>query len=153
MAKVTLQDVTDAGFRAEQFGKPADWSEEADGYLARLIGRAQVWAEGRIGAAAYAALVADTPAFEYVRAAELCWVSGHLWKRRAGFIDSNAVSALESLAYLDRREFEAQAARAFECAENNISLAQGQSPDYAGSAVAVAYAISGPYAPVRGCLP
>ena len=147
MAKVTIQDIKDAGFRAEQFGTPADWDVEPGGYLARLVSRAGIWASGRLGSAVYAAQAAGTPEYEYTRAAELCWVRGHLWNRRAGFIDSNAVSALDNLVHADRREFEAQAARAFECAEDNIAFAAGTAPDFSGSAVALAYAVSGPFAP------
>lgn len=146
MPQVTLQDVIDAGFKAEQFGTPSDWDTADTGYLARLIARAGIWAQGRLGDAAYAALVADTPEAEHVRTAELCWVRGHLWNRRAGFIDSNAVSALESLAYLDRREFEAQAARAFQCAEDNLVLVGAVLPDPAGSAAAMTHVVTGPFA-------
>jgi len=35
-AKVTLQDIADAGFRREQFGTPADWATQ-DGYLERKV--------------------------------------------------------------------------------------------------------------------
>jgi hypothetical protein len=69
-----------------------------------------------------------------------------LWKRRAGFIDSNAVSSMEGLAYLDRREFEAQATRAFECADENMALAIGGEDVVTGSGVALVGVESGPYA-------
>ena len=81
-AKVKIEDITDAGFRPEQFGTPADWSQETGGYLSRLIARAEQWAIGRFGAG-YAAVPVDSTTHERLRAAELCWVSGHLWKRRA----------------------------------------------------------------------
>jgi hypothetical protein len=123
-AKVSIQDITDAGFREEQFGTPDDWSAEGTGYLARVISRAEQWARGELGDGLYDAAVAGTVA-EHIRSAELCWCSATLWKRRAAFIDSNAVSALGDLAYLDRREFEAQAARAMECAEEAIAAARG----------------------------
>ena len=149
MAQVTTQDIEDAGFRKEQFGTPVDWAvgagdPPAPGYLGRLIARAEIWAKGRVGEGAYAALAPGTLAAESVRAAELCWVSAQLWKRRAGFIDSNAASALENLAYLDRREFEAQAARAMECAERNITDA-GAPPLLEGSGVAFTHVVTGPF--------
>lgn len=146
-AKVNIQDIEDAGFRAEQFGTPDDWREQPDGYLARLILRAQQWALGRLGDAAYEAATAGLT-FERIRSAEVCWVSAHLWRRRAGFIDSNAVSSLERMAYLDRREFEAQAARAMECAEDNIALASGDG-SASGSALAFASVETGPFLPSR----
>lgn len=150
-AKVSIQDIIDAGFRAEQFGTPVDWATADTGYLARLIGRASLWAQGRMGAEAYSAVSAATPLFERVRAAELCWVSAQLWKRRAGFIDSNAVSAMENLAYLDRREFEAQATRAFECAEENIALAAGGETAFAGTGAALVGVETGPFAGRHPC--
>lgn len=146
-AKVNIQDIEDAGFRAEQFGTPDDWREEPTGYLARVIARAQQWALGRLGASVYEAATAG-PTFERIRNAELCWVSAHLWRSRAGFIDSNAASSLERMAYLDRREFEAQANRAMECAEDNIALASGDG-FAAGSALAFASVETGPFLPSR----
>lgn len=152
-AKVTQQDIEDAGFRPAQFGTPDDWETADTGYIARLLKRAEVWARGRFGEAAYAALVAETVVYERVRSAELCWVSAQLWKRRAGFIDSNAASSMESLAYLDRREFEAQATRSFECADENMALAIGgedASPGYGAGLTGVE---TGPFARGRTCIP
>lgn len=145
-AKVTQQDIDDAGFRPAQFGTPTDWATNTTGYIARLLARAEVWARGRFGDAAYTALAANTTVYERVRAAELCWVSGHLWKRRAGFIDSNAASSMESLAYLDRREFEAQATRSFDCADENMALAIGGEDASPGYGAGLAGVESGPYA-------
>lgn len=144
-AKVKIQDIEDAGFRAEQFGTPEDWSTDMGGYLARVISRAEQWARGRLGETAYDAATIG-PTFEQIRTAELCWASATLWKRRAGFIDSNAVSSLERMAYLDRREFEAQADRAMQCAEDNIALALGGGSVH-GSALAFASVESGPFQP------
>lgn len=141
-AKVSIQDIEDGGFRAQQFGTPADWSEEAGGYLARVIAHASAWARARIGGAAY-----DVPgeiANQYIRSAELCWCRAELWRRRAAFIDSNAVSALDNLVHADRREFEAQAARAMECAEDNIVMALGDG-SVAGSALAFVSVETGPF--------
>lgn len=141
-AKVSIQDITDAGFRAEQFGTPADWGTTPGGYLARLMVRAEAWAVGRFGAG-YAS-VTEGPVFERLRAAELCFCSAELWKRRAAFIDSNAASSLERMAYLDRREFEEQARRAQECAEANMALAiDPQAP--AGTGGALAFVTTGPW--------
>jgi hypothetical protein len=142
-AKVSIQDITDAGFRAEQFGTPDDWEAEGTGYLARVIARARQWARGELGGGFYDA-AEDGPVAEHIRYAELCWCSATLWKRRAAFIDSNAVSALGQLAYLDRREFEAQAARAMECAEAAIIAARGDG-SFSGSALAVVAVETGPY--------
>ena len=140
-AKVVVQDVTDAGFRPAQFGTPADW-EAGAGYLARVIARAEVWARGEFGAG-YDTVATGTPTYEHLRSAELCWVRAELWKRRAAFIDSNAVSALDNLAHADRREFEAQAERAMQCAQDAMAAAAGAGPR--GSAIAFASVESGPF--------
>ena len=141
-AKVTQQDIDDAGFRAEQFGiasgGAAAWSE----YVARLLARAELWSRGRFGDG-YAAVPTDTPQFEHLRAAELCWASAQLWKRRAAFIDSNAVSSLERLAHADRREFEAQAERAMACAEEQMALAINPAAP-AGTGGTLTHVVTGP---------
>lgn len=144
VAIITPLDLTDAGFRAPQFGTPADWAEPG-GYLERLITRAEQWARSELGAT-YDAIQPDTPARERLRAAELCWASAELWNRRARFIDSNAASSLEGLAYLDRREFESQSDRAMECARNAIGAITGGGAW--GTAVAVSVIETGPF--VRG---
>lgn len=144
-AKVSIQDITDAGFRAAQFGTPADWDSAGSGYLARLIARAEVWARGRYGSGAYDSVAQDTPAHESLRAAEACFVAHHLWKRRAAFIDSNAASSHDNQVYLDRREFEAQAVRAWECAEANMAQAISGPTETPGQAVVLAHAVSGPF--------
>lgn len=145
-AKASIQDVTDAGFRPEQFGTPADWEAADTGYLARILARASVWAAARYGAGYADVTAASAPAtFERLRQAELCYVRSELWKRRASFIDSNAVSALENLVHADRREFEAQAARAWECAEDWMAQAIGDGTATPGSAGVLTYAESGPF--------
>lgn len=142
-AKLTLQDIEDAGFRREQFGTPADWDEaQPPGYVARVLRDVGLWARGRFGSG-YDTVAEDTPEWQHLRAAELCYASHILWKRRAAFIDSNAVSALDRLAYLDRREFEEQAARALECAEEQMALATGAVPAATGGALS--HAESGPW--------
>ena len=129
-----------------QFGDPADWEEEPGGYLARLLARAEIWSKGRFGATAYIAVPAGSPTFEYLRNAEICWTSGKLWKARAGFIDSNAASSREGMAYLDRREYEESARRSFECAEENIALAIGDGANPMGTGVALTHVETGPFA-------
>ncbi|MCD7096940.1 hypothetical protein [Stenotrophomonas sp. MMGLT7] len=148
-AKISIQDITDAGFRAAQFGTPdgegAQSWDGAGGYLDRVIARAEQWSRGRFGGR-YDAVDVDTPAGEYLRAAELCWASAQLWKRRAAFIDANAVSSLEALAYRDREQFLDAAERAMACAEEQMALAID--PDQpAGSALGFAVAVTGPWKP------
>lgn len=150
-AKATILDITDAGFRQAQFGTPDDrendsWAEP-DGYLDRLLARASAWAIGRFGAR-YVDVVVPMPEFEQLRSAELCWVSAQLWKRRAGFVDSNAVASRDDMNYLNRREYEAQADRAMECAEAHMCLALGDRTQ--GSAVAMTHVVSGPFLTARG---
>lgn len=142
-AKVTPQDIEDAGFRAEQFGQPGmdNWTD----YLGRLIARASVWAQGRIGAG-YAAIAIDTAQGEYLRQAEQCWVTSKLWTARAGFVDSNAASSLENLAATDRRQYLEAGANAMTCAEDNLQLAIGGSTAIAGTGVALVGVETGPFA-------
>lgn len=152
-AKATIQDITDAGFRAEQFGTPADFDTPETGYIARILARASVWASSVFGAG-YAAITATTdPAtFERLRSAELCWARSELWKRRAAFIDSNAVSALENLSHSDRREFEQQAARAWECAQDAMAEAIGDPNRERGTAAVLTHVETGAFVagwPVR----
>lgn len=148
-AKVTQQDIDDAGFRAEQFGIAPGGSAAWTSYISRLIARAELWARGRFGAG-YDAVASGTPQHEHLRSAELCWASAQLWKRRAAFIDSNAASSLERLAYQDRREFEAQADRAMACAEEHIALAIDPAAP-AGTGGALAHVVTGPWATARAC--
>ncbi len=147
-AKVTTQDVTDAGFRASQFGTPDDWAEEG-GYLARLIARASTWSRGRFGAG-YDTVAGDTPTFEHLRAAELCWVSAKLWKARAAFIDSNAASSRDALSYADRKQYLDAAALADECADSKMLLAIGAPSPYPGTGAALVGVETGPYRGVFG---
>ena len=155
-AKITAQDIDDAGFKPAQFGmasaSPNNWAEPtaAKPYIDRLLGRVEAWARGRF-TGDYDATATTTLTGERLRAAELCWASAQLWKRRAAFIDANAVSSMDNLAYLDRREFEAQATRAFECADDNLALANGGEDNIAGTGAALAAAESGPFA--QGGLP
>jgi len=149
-AKVTVQDIQDAGFRPEQFGTPADWAAE-DGYLTRLIKRTEAWSRGRYGAD-YDAVPTTSTIHERLRSAELCWASGQLWKARTGFIDSNAASSREGMAYLDRREYMAAAEKSFECADENMEMAIGGEDTTPGSGVALVSIETGPYArAVPGC--
>lgn len=135
-AKASIQDITDAGFRAAQFGTPADWEAEPDGYLDRLLARAEVWSRGAFtGNYDATTQVAHPTAFERLRSAELCWCSAQLWKRRAAFIDANAVSSLENLAYRDREEFEKQAERAWQCALDKMAEANGDIATGTGAAL------------------
>jgi hypothetical protein len=146
-AKVSIQDIRDAGFRPEQFGSPlgseADGWDTPGGYLERLITRAEAWARGRYGAG-YDAVPAGSPTEEHLRAAELCWSSAQLWRRRAAYIDSNAASALENLIYRDRLAFEEQAANAMQCADEAMALAIDPTTP-AGTAAVLVSAISGPW--------
>lgn len=142
-AKVTFQDIADAGFRREQFGTPADWATQ-DGYLERLIARATVWATARYGTG-YDTVAADSAAYENLRSAELCWVSARLWRARAGFIDSNAASSRDALSYADRRQYLETAQQMDDCADANMALAIGGNSPYPGTGASLAGAETGPF--------
>src|SRR5690606_1921985 len=112
-------------------------------YISRLLARVELWAKGRFGEG-YDTVPSTSPQHEHLRAAELCWASAQLWKRRAAFIDSNAASSLERMAYLDRREFEDQAARAMACAEEHMALAIDPGTP-AGTGGALTHVVTGPW--------
>lgn len=143
MSKASAQDLIDAGFRAAQFGTPADFSV----YLAPLLADATVWVTDAIGSATYAAANDGIVALR-IKRAEICYVKAELWRRRASFIDGNAQSALEGSAgmYLDRREYLAHATEADACAQFNVDLINnGGDTQAIGSGVAMGYAETGPF--------
>lgn len=150
MPKVTIQDVTDAGFRAEQFGTPADWSTAtppALSYLARVIADAETFVSDRVGASAYAAAT-GAQALRLKRA-ELCWVKHELWGRRAAFLDANAFSALEGnpSASAERKSYLEHANAAMDCVLNNLDLFQTEGDAAAlGSGASIGYVETGPFA-------
>lgn len=145
MAKIAIQDITDAGFRPEQFGTPGDFAVAGTGYLARLIDDAAMWCSGAVGDAAYAA--ATGIGALRLKKAELCYCKAELWRRRAAFLDANAMSALgeavsrERLAYLKHAD-EAQAGAVFWIDEFKTA---GQA-DRLGGGLTMGHVESGPYA-------
>lgn len=143
--KASYQDIDDAGFRAGQFGTPADWDTPDTGYVARVLARSERWSRGRYGAS-YDDVPADTLTGERLRGAEICHAMALLWRARAAFVDSNAASSREQLAYMDRREYEASATRLMDCAEEQMALALGGEDAPAGTGAALSWAESGPFA-------
>lgn len=142
MGKAAAQDLIDAGFRAEQFGTPADFSA----YLTAILGDASTWASAAVGTTTYAN--ASGLAELNLKRAEIAFAKAELWRRRAAFIDGNAESALETanLAYLNRREYLAQAAAADDEAQRYIDLVlAGGDATALGGGVAMGYAESGPF--------
>jgi hypothetical protein len=150
MPKVTIQDVTDAGFKPAQFGTPTDWATVETGYVARLIAEAATMVGDRVGATAYAAATAaDQPAqFQRLRRAELCYVSAELWRRRAAFLDANAFSALEGnpSASTERKSYLQHAQEAEACLLSNIDLFQSGGDSAAlGSGARIGVVETGPF--------
>lgn len=148
MPKVTIQDVTDAGFRAEQFGTPADWATANAGYVARVIADAATTVEARVGATAYAAAGSSGAGFLRLKRAELCWVKAELWRRRAAFLDSNAFTAKEGnpSAAAERTSYLKHADAADDCYLHNIDLFTTEGDATAlGSGASIGYVESGPY--------
>ena len=149
MPKVTIQDVTDAGFRAEQFGTPADWSTAtapALSYVDRIIADAAVFIEDKVGATAYAAAT-GAQALRLKRA-ELCWVKAELWRRRAAFLDSNAFSSLEGnpSAASERTSYLKHASDADDCVLHQLDLFQSGGDSTAlGSGASVGFVESGQF--------
>jgi hypothetical protein len=143
MAKVTIQQIEDAGFRAAQFGTPPDWSTAGTGYLARVIAAAEAWLVAEVGAETYAV----TAGFigHALAQAELCWGKAELWKRRAAFLDANAQSSLDQRSYLERREYLAHGDAAMQCALDWLASARAGTNTAAGGGYALAYIESGPF--------
>jgi hypothetical protein len=151
MSKATHQDIVDAGFRPEQFGKPADWSTATVGYVARLLAQCSRVAAQRIGEALYASIAADTLANDYLAKAEKYLAIEELWRRRAAFIDGAATVGNNGGQYLERREYLAHADSAKVAADQALADVQslfGIEPDIPGSAVSVSVVEHGLYPPV-----
>lgn len=157
MPKVTVQQVKDAGFRAEQFGTSGAPSSTVtganfDAYLAPVLADAETWASDIVGTAGYAA--ATGAALLRIRNAELCFVKAVLWRRRMAFVDSNTQSGLDgqSSEYLNRREFEAHARDADACAERWMQQYLDGGPAIGDAGVRMGHATTGPYrTPATGC--
>lgn len=148
MAKATIQQVLNCGFRAEQFGTPADFETATTGYLAQLIADASVMVAAAVGAAAYAAAVAPSIGELRLRNAELCACKAELWKRRAAFLDHNAMASLGEAVSREREAYLKHAAEAFDCYRFWVAefTTDGQADQDAGSGVTTGYAETGPYA-------
>lgn len=142
MSKAAITDIVNAGFRAEQFGNPADWATATTGYVAVELARAGRWAEARLGAAAYAAAVAGQYVFDLLVLAETHRTASALWRRRASFCDANISVGLQESQYMERREYLAHAAEADAAAEQAISDAiveNGGSVELPGTGISVGH--------------
>lgn len=148
MAKVTVQDVTDAGFRPEQFGTPSDFADATTGYVARIIVDAAIWVQAQVGASVYTAAAGGSIDELRLKRAELCYVKAELWRRRAAFLDSNAQSSLEggSGVYLERREFLQHAKDADNCAQFNVDVINnGGDVSASEGGISLGHAETGPF--------
>lgn len=148
MPQATIQYLTDAGFRAAQFGDAADFLTAATGYLARVLADAEALVRSNVGDAVYDAVAAYSLAETRLRRAEEFAAKAELWTRRAAFIDASSVQAMDAAAYLERREYLRAASDAQAQASYWIDefLAGGDSPGeraitgFAGSTV-----VTGPW--------
>lgn len=130
MPKATIQYLTDAGFRGEQFGDAPDFATATAGYLARVLADAAAMVRSNVGASAYDAVVAESIDETRLRRAEEQAAKAELWTRRAAFIDGSSVQAMDRAAYLERREYLRAASDAQALASYWIDefLAGGDSP-------------------------
>lgn len=155
MAKVTAQLVKDSGFRPEQFGTPGGATgaivtgASFDAYLAPVLEEAELWARSVVGDTAYDGAGPTTAAGLRLRNAELCYVKAILWRRRMAFVDSNAQAGLDgnSSEYLNRRELEAHAAAADECAARWMQQFLDGGPLLQDAGVQAGHVTTGPYLP------
>ena len=143
MAKATVQDLLDFGFKAQQFGNPADFATASTGYLARVLNDAATFVRDQIGAAAYDALVATSADELHTRLAEKYFAAAELTTRRETFKDSDA-------RLVGDDGLEAPASRALNTAQRLEDMAWGYlarvAPGVgANGGVAAGYTQSGPY--------
>ncbi|HPG93673.1 MAG TPA: hypothetical protein PLR28_03855 [Dokdonella sp.] len=127
MAKATIQNMLDEGFRPEQFGfqgsATSGWNN-AGGYLDLVVSEAGLWAADKVGTSVYAAVADPSYALNCLRRAEIEFGRATLFKRRVAFFDSAAHIGLQSPLYAERRGYAADAERAMECAWYFIAEAQ-----------------------------
>lgn len=131
MPKITINDLTDAGFRAEQFPPAADFLTPTTGYLARVIALAEATAKTRVGSAIYDATIeATNVAYYRLHRAELYLAKAELWRRRAAFVDGNASHASEQSPERNRAEYFKHARECEALADAAISefIAGGDGP-------------------------
>lgn len=131
MPKITISDITDSGFRAEQFPPAPDFLAATAGYLARVIALAEATARTRVGSTAYdGATVTSSVAYYRLHRAELNLAKAELWRRRAAFVDGNAAHSSDQSEYLNRREYLAHARECDELADAAIAefIAGGDGP-------------------------
>ena len=121
MAKTTRAELQNEGWRNTQFGGMA--SAAFDTFLDGVVTEAGAWAQAKIGAATYDAVTAGTHAHYALARAERYFAGSLLWKRRAGFADSQATNGLQGSEYLNRREYLASAKTAMECALDALTEA------------------------------
>lgn len=89
MPKATIANADQLGFHSEQFGNPADWTTDPDGYLDLILQDVGQDVEAAVGASTYAAASDASHNFSYLRRAELKFVEAELWRRLEAFESSN----------------------------------------------------------------
>jgi hypothetical protein len=109
MAKTTVQNILDMGFKKELFQKDTDALFET--LIEEVIAEQAAILEGRIGSTLYASTT--SPQKEYVQRAEKVMVAAELVQRRINIVLGNAVGAGQEL---------------------DISSEKKQQKDYAGEA-------------------
>lgn len=148
MAKARVQDLVDRGWRAAQFGGPADF-EQPGGYLQRALDTAAIWAAHEIGQGVY-----DTLAGYALAAtinAELAHAEADLWRRRLAFMDSSATIGHQEGPAALMRQMQVQLIGARECAVYWIGEAQratGGTANVPGTGTAFGHIETGRYPPV-----
>ncbi len=93
MAKTTVQNILDMGFRKELFQKATDALFET--LIEEVIAEQAAILEGRIGATLYASTT--SPQKEYVQRAEKVMIAAELVQRRINIVLGNAVGAGQEL--------------------------------------------------------
>ncbi|MDR3389928.1 MAG: hypothetical protein P4L92_23065 [Rudaea sp.] len=147
--KAQVQDITDEGFQAQQFGSSATFLTPNTGYIAVLLNRASAWAAQRVTDTNYAAATAGTYANDCLVRAEIAYVAETLWTRRAAFIDASAnISMGDNERAQQIKQFLANSQSAYEDANYWIAEAQrafGMDPtaDMGGTGISTGYIENG----------
>lgn len=120
MSKAIVSDLQAEGWTPDQFGAPADWSQNG-GYLQKVLDTASTWAKTKVGATLYDAQ-ASGDAFTLLAQAEVHYGNAVLFGRRIKILDASAVAGLQAGLKIDPlKSMRQQADAALETAQGYLA--------------------------------
>lgn len=142
MSIATTQQLKDYGFKAEQFGSPADF----DVYLQDILTAAATWASPEVGSSVYSAAesAGSGTNWEAIGKAEKYKAIAELWRRRAAFIDGSATQAEGDPTPVLIARYEKSAKDYEDLARQQLARVSGDDPT-SGSGVAIGHVQTGPF--------